>query len=70
MKVSAAWLVENAGFQKGYRKGGAGISAKHTLALVNRGGTTGELLALAEEIKKGVKKKFGIILNNEPVIIK
>ena len=70
VKIPAAWLIENAGFRKGYRKGGAGISGNHTLALVNYSGTAKELLALAEEIKEGVKKKFGITLYNEPVIIK
>ena len=48
VKLSAAWLIDRAGFAKGYRHGGAGISTRHALALVNYGGTTAELLALAE----------------------
>ncbi|WP_018347607.1 UDP-N-acetylmuramate dehydrogenase [Longispora albida] len=70
VKVSAAWLIENAGFPKGYRKGGVGISTKHTLALTNRGeGTAAELLALAEEIEAGVRARFGIDLHPEPVLV-
>ena len=69
-KIPAAFLIENAGFEKGYSKGRAGISRNHTLALVNRGGTTKELLALADEIKNTVFGKFGIKLNIEPFIIK
>jgi UDP-N-acetylmuramate dehydrogenase len=69
-KIPAAFLIEKAGFEKGYSKGRAGISRNHTLALVNRGGTTKELLALAEEIKNTVFGKFGIKLNIEPFIIK
>ncbi len=68
-KVPAAWLVENAGFNKGYRKGGVGVSANHTLALVNYGGTTKELLALAEEIQSTVARRFGVRLEREPIIV-
>jgi UDP-N-acetylmuramate dehydrogenase len=67
VKVPAAWLVEQAGFAKGYRRGGARVSTKHTLALVNAGGTTADLLALAEEIVQGVAARFGIRLEREPV---
>jgi UDP-N-acetylmuramate dehydrogenase len=67
-KVPAAWLIEQAGFAKGLRRGGVGISSKHALALVNAGGTSRELLALAEEIRAGVKGKFGVELEREPVV--
>ena len=70
VKVSAAWLIEQAGFTKGYGHGAARISTKHTLALTNRGGaTTAELLALARELRDGVRAKFGITLVNEPVLV-
>lgn len=69
VKLSAAWLIENAGFKKGYTKNGAGISNKHSLALVNRGGTTKNLLELAEEIQTKVFDKFGIELVKEPVLV-
>jgi UDP-N-acetylmuramate dehydrogenase len=74
VKVSAAWLIERAGFTKGYAPGpdgqGARISAKHTLALVNPGGaTTASLLALAREIAGGVRKTFGVDLAPEPVLV-
>lgn len=69
IKVPAAWLVEQAGFPKGFRRGGAGISTKHTLALVNCGGTTRQVLELAEEIRGQVCARFGISLEIEPVII-
>ncbi len=68
-KVPAAWLVENAGYYKGFRKGGSGISSNHALALVNFGGTTAELLALANEIQEAVRARFGILLEREPVVI-
>jgi UDP-N-acetylmuramate dehydrogenase len=69
-KLSAAWLIEKAGFTKGYTVGRAGISTKHALALVNRGGATAqELLALAHEIQRGVRDALGVQLEPEPVII-
>jgi len=68
-KLSAAWLIENSGFEKGYSKNGVGISSKHSLALVNRGGTTEELLKLAEEIQSKVFDKFRVVLVKEPVIV-
>ncbi|NVB80103.1 MAG: UDP-N-acetylmuramate dehydrogenase [Kofleriaceae bacterium] len=68
-KLSAAWLIERAGFAKGTRRGGVGISNKHALALVNRGGTATELLALAKEIQDGVRERLGIELHPEPVIV-
>jgi UDP-N-acetylmuramate dehydrogenase len=71
VKTSAAWLIEHAGFSKGYsRGGGVAISAKHTLALTNRGdGTTAALLDLARDIRDGVRDRFGIDLHPEPVLI-
>jgi UDP-N-acetylmuramate dehydrogenase len=69
VKLSAAWLIENAGFKKGYTKNGVGISNKHSLALVNRGGTAKDLLKLTEEIQKKVFDKFGIMLLKEPEVI-
>lgn len=69
-KLSAAWLIERAGFAKGLVRGGVGISTKHSLALINRGrGTTAELLALAAEIQGAVLRAFGIALVPEPVVV-
>lgn len=69
VKVSAAWLIEHAGFVKGYAREGAAISGKHTLALTNRGGRTADLLALAREVRDGVHDRFGVSLRPEPVLI-
>jgi UDP-N-acetylmuramate dehydrogenase len=69
IKVPAAWLVEQAGFKKGYRKDGVGISRRHALALVNLGGTTAQLLALAQEIETTVKARLGVALTREPVVV-
>jgi len=69
VKVPAAWLIEQAGFRKGYRRGGVGISTRHALALVNHGGTTAELLALAEAIERAVYERFGVRLEREPVVV-
>ena len=69
VKVPAAWLVEQAGFHKGLRRGDVGISERHALALVNRGGTTREVLALASEIRDAVEQTFGIRLEREPVLV-
>ncbi|WP_443042603.1 UDP-N-acetylmuramate dehydrogenase [Streptomyces sp. NBC_00344] len=69
-KTSAAWLIDKAGFTKGYGTGPARISGKHTLALTNRGGaTTEDLLALAREVVAGVHEAFGVTLVNEPVTV-
>ncbi|MEU0407199.1 UDP-N-acetylmuramate dehydrogenase [Streptomyces griseorubiginosus] len=69
-KTSAAWLIDKAGFTKGYGTGPARISTKHTLALTNRGdATTEDLLALAREVVAGVRDTFGITLVNEPVTV-
>jgi UDP-N-acetylmuramate dehydrogenase len=74
VKTSAAWLIEHAGFGKGFgldRPGArVSLSTKHTLALTNRGGASaGELLALAREVRDGVRARFGIELVNEPVLV-
>ena len=69
-KVSAAWLVEHAGFTRGYTLAHAGISRKHALALVNRGGATAaEIVALKNEIQKRVEEVWGIHLQPEPVFV-
>ncbi|MFF0053615.1 UDP-N-acetylmuramate dehydrogenase [Streptomyces microflavus] len=69
-KTSAAWLIDRAGFTKGYGSGPARISTKHTLALTNRGeATTEDLLALAREVVAGVHTAFGVTLVNEPVTV-
>ena len=71
VKVPAAWLIEHAGFGKGYgAPGRARISSKHTLALINAGGaTTADLLALAREIRGGVRAAFGVALDPEPTLV-
>jgi UDP-N-acetylmuramate dehydrogenase len=70
IKTSAAWLIERAGFRRGHGNGRVGISTKHTLALVNRGGaTTAELMSLASEIAGGVEERFGVSLHPEPVLV-
>ncbi|MEV5594832.1 UDP-N-acetylmuramate dehydrogenase [Streptomyces sp. NPDC052496] len=70
VKTSAAWLIDRAGFTKGYGDGPARISTKHTLALTNRGeATTEDLLALAREVRDGVRAAFGVTLVNEPVTV-
>ncbi|MGW2402058.1 UDP-N-acetylmuramate dehydrogenase [Kitasatospora sp. NPDC001664] len=69
-KTSAAWLIDRAGFGKGYGSGPATLSTKHTLALTNRGAaSTEDLLALAREIRDGVRAAFGVELVNEPVMV-
>ena len=72
VKTSAAWLIEHAGYRRGF-PGGEGevsLSTKHTLALTNRGGaTTSELLDLARELRGGVQARFGITLEPEPTLV-
>ena len=68
VKLPAAWLVERAGFHKGFALGRVAISSRHTLALVNLGGATAaELMALRDTVVAGVESKFGIHLEQEPV---
>lgn len=70
VKLPAAWLVEHAGFAKGYSLGRAGVSSKHTLALINRGRAhAADILALRDQITQAVEKKFGIHLEPEPVYV-
>jgi UDP-N-acetylmuramate dehydrogenase len=70
LKTSAAWLIEQAGFRRGFGAGQVGVSSKHTLALVNRGGaTTAELIGLAAAIRAGVRDRFGVALEIEPALI-
>jgi len=69
-KVSAAWLVEQSGFGKGYTHGPVGISRKHALAIVNRGGArAADVIALKDEIQQRVMDTFGIELKPEPVFV-
>jgi UDP-N-acetylmuramate dehydrogenase len=70
VKTSAAWLIERAGFKKGFAIGRAGVSSRHTLALVNRGGAkASDIVHLAREIRKGVEDAFGVRLVPEPVFV-
>lgn len=74
VKSSAAWLIEQAGFGKGWTPAGVdgrvSLSTKHTLALTNRGGaTTADLLTLARAVRDGVEAAFGVRLVNEPVLV-
>ncbi len=70
MKVPAAWLIENSGFHKGFALGKAGISSKHTLAIINRGGaSSGEIVALKDYIQATVEQHFGINLQPEPIFV-
>jgi len=69
-KISAAWLVEHSGFARGYGFGRVGISSRHALAIVNRGGaTTAEVLALKDQIRQGVAETWGVQLEPEPVMV-
>lgn len=70
VKIPAAWLIEKAGFQKGYRKGNAGISTNHTLALINLGNAKAEdILDLKAEIETKVIQVFGVSLMMEPILV-
>ena len=70
VKLSAAWLIEQAGFARGSFDGPVGLSTKHTLAIVHRGGgTTADLLRVARTIRDGVRDRFGITLEPEPVLV-
>ena len=69
-KLSAAWLIEEAGFERGYAQGRVAISSRHALALVNSGGATAaEMVALASKIRRGVRDAFGVTLEPEPVFL-
>ena len=70
VKLSAAWLIELAGFQKGFAMGRAGLSSKHVLAIVNRGGATAaEIVALRDAVIEGVLARTGVRLEQEPVLL-
>ena len=70
IKLSAAWLIEEAGFPRGFGRNGVGLSSKHTLALINRGSATAaELVSLAAEIRHEVHRAFGVLLTPEPVFL-
>jgi UDP-N-acetylmuramate dehydrogenase len=70
VKLAGAWLVEQAGFHKGFAMGRAAISSRHTLALVNLGdATAAELIALRDAVTTTVKNKFAIQLEQEPVML-
>jgi UDP-N-acetylmuramate dehydrogenase len=70
VKVPAAWLIERAGFAKGHGSGRVGLSTKHPLAIVNRGGATAaDVVGLAIRIKRGVDERFGVSLRPEPVFV-
>jgi UDP-N-acetylmuramate dehydrogenase len=69
-KLPAAWLIEHAGFYKGYAYGQAGISGKHALALINRGGAKAQdIIDLMQRIQSRVMELFGIALQPEPVLV-
>jgi UDP-N-acetylmuramate dehydrogenase len=70
VKIPAAWLIERSGFSKGYQHGRVGLSSKHPLAIVNRGGATArDVLDLSVRIKRGVADRFGIWLRPEPMFV-
>ncbi len=70
VKLAAAWLVEQSGLNKGYTRGAAGISRRHALAIVNRGGATAaDIIALKDEIQQRVFDSFGLQLQPEPVLL-
>ncbi|HEX8511108.1 MAG TPA: UDP-N-acetylmuramate dehydrogenase [Propionibacteriaceae bacterium] len=70
VKTSAAWLIEQAGFGKGYGSGEATLSTKHTLALTNRGhAKAADLVALARQLRSGVESAFGVTLEPEPLLV-
>jgi UDP-N-acetylmuramate dehydrogenase len=70
VKLAAAWLVEQAGFDKGYSHGPVGISRKHSLAIVNRGGATAkDIVTIKNEVQKKVFDLWGIKLEPEPVFV-
>jgi len=70
VKTSAAWLIEHAGFSRGYGLGLARLSSKHTLAITNRGSAqAADIVALAREVRAGVERAYGVRLVPEPVLI-
>jgi UDP-N-acetylmuramate dehydrogenase len=70
IKTSAAWLIDQAGYHRGYGSGPARLSTKHPLAVTNRGtATADDILALAREVRAGVQATFGVTLAPEPVLV-
>jgi UDP-N-acetylmuramate dehydrogenase len=70
VKLSAAWLIEQAGFQRGLQQGQAGLSTRHVLALINRGGASAvDILTLAARVRQGVRRRWGVSLLPEPVFL-
>jgi UDP-N-acetylmuramate dehydrogenase len=70
VKIPAAWLIENAGFSKGFVHGNAGISSNHSLAIINRGGANAnEIIEMKDMIQTAVREKFGIELQPEPIFV-
>jgi UDP-N-acetylmuramate dehydrogenase len=70
VKIPAAWLIERAGFARGFAAGAVGLSAKHPLAIVNRGGArASEVVDLAARIKRSVLERFGVALRPEPTFV-
>ncbi len=67
VKLSAAWLIERCGYERGLQRGRVGLSSRHALALIHRGGgRTAELIELARDIRRSVRERFGIDLRPEP----
>ena len=70
VKLSAAWLIENAGLAKGTSDGPVGISTRHALAIVNRGGASAaQILRFAAMVRDAVNRRFGVTLAPEPVLV-
>ena len=70
IKLAAAWLIEQAGFPRGFQLGAVGLSSRHCLAVTNRGGASAaEIVALATVIRDGVRERFGVLLQPEPVLV-
>src|SRR5207247_8392164 len=70
VKIPAAWLIEHSDFARGYTDGAVGLSTKHPLAIINRGGATArDVIGLACRIKRDVMARFGVVLRPEPVFV-
>jgi UDP-N-acetylmuramate dehydrogenase len=70
VKIPAAWLIEQSGFARGHVDGAVGLSTKHPLAIINRGGATArDVIRLARRIKAAVAERFGVVLRPEPVFV-
>jgi UDP-N-acetylmuramate dehydrogenase len=70
VKLAAGWLIERAGFRKGHGDGRVGLSTRHALAVVNRGGATAaEILAFAASVRRGVFERLGVLLQPEPELV-